>query len=67
MAKLLRFMKTWVIEARAVRRSDSEVLEPRWRVTFGRVERNCGLGVVEVRVRTRNLSLWFAARAVTCG
>jgi hypothetical protein len=42
------------------------VLEPRCRVTFERDERMRALGEVEVRVRTRIVSLGFAARAGVC-
>ncbi len=48
---------------KAERRSDSEVLEPRWRDTFGKAERRMAFGEVEVRVRTRTVSFGFAARA----
>lgn len=48
----------------AERRSGSEVAEPRWRVTFDRVERVMALGEVEERVKTRTVSLGFAARTM---
>jgi hypothetical protein len=51
------------MECRAERRSISEVLLPRCRVTLERAERVTALGEVEVRVRTRTVSLGFAARA----
>ena len=51
---------------KADRRSGSEVLEPRCRVTFGRAERRMAFGEVEVRVRMRTVSCGLAASAVWC-
>jgi hypothetical protein len=59
----LRFTKAWEVPLRAERREDSEVAEPRERVTLGREERMTAFGEVGVRVRTRTVSAGLAARA----